>query len=113
MFPLDDLRFALAWSTAAPGFGGWRVEVVQVSSGEMVDVVPPGAEFPVFCVLPRVGYVEVIWEHAADAGGGQATVARPPTLREALLLLCPLSAECLAEIDRKQADAAVVAGGWG
>ena len=113
VFPLADLRFALAWSAAAPGFGGWRAEVVQISSGEMVDVIPPGADFPIFCVLPRTGYVEVIWEHAADAGGGQATVARPDTLRDALLLLCPLGAECLAEIDRKQADTAVLVGGWG
>ena len=113
MFPIADLRFALAWSDAAPGFGGWQVEVVQISSGEMVDVIPPGAQFPVFSVVPRMGHVEVVWEHAAEAGGGQVTVARPSTLRDALLLLCPLSAECLADIDRKLADTTVVAGCWG
>lgn len=113
VFPIADLRFALAWSVAAPGFGGWRVEVVQISSGEMVDVIPPGAEFPVFSVVPRTAHVEVIWERAADAGGGQVIVARPSSLREALLLLCPLSADCLADIDRTQADAAVLVPGWG
>ncbi|MGI4944347.1 MAG: hypothetical protein ACRYHQ_27950 [Janthinobacterium lividum] len=112
MFPIADLQFALAWSDAAPGFGGWRIEVVQISSGEMVDVVPPGAEFPVFWVVPRTGHVEVMWEHSAEAGGGQVLVARPSTLRDALLLLCPLSAECLADIDRMLADTATVAGGW-
>ena len=113
VFPIADLRFALAWSAAAPGLGGWRIEVVQISSGEMVDVIPPGADFPVFCVLPRIGHVELIWEHAADAGGEQAMVAQPSTLRDALLLLCPLGAECLAEIDRNQADTAAFAGDWG
>jgi len=112
VFPLADLRFALAWSAAAPGFGGWRVEVVQISSGEMVDVVPPGSQFPVFWVVPRIGHVEVVWEKSAEAGGGQVTVARPSTLRDALLLLCPLSAECLADIDRKLTGTAIVAGGW-
>jgi hypothetical protein len=112
VFPIADLRFALAWSAAAPGFGGWRVEVVQISSGEMLDVIPPGAQFPVFWVVPRVGHVEVVWEHSAEAGGGQVTVARPSTLRDALLLLCPLGAECLADIDRTLADTAIVTGGW-
>ena len=112
VFPIADLRFALAWSAAAPGYGGWRIEVVQISSGEMVDIVPPGAEFPVFCVVPRTGHVEVMWERSADAGGGQVTVARPSTLRDALLLLCPLSAERLTDVDRKLADTAIVAGGW-
>ena len=112
VFPIADLQFALAWSVAAPGFGGWRIEVVQISSGEMVDVIPPGAQFPVFWVVPRTEYVEVIWEHPAEAGGGQVTVARPPTLRDALLLLCPLSAECLSDINRKLADTAVVASNW-
>jgi len=112
VFPIADLRFALAWSAAAPGFGGWRVEVVQISSGEMVDVIPPGAQFPVFWVVPRVGHVEVVWEHSAEAGGGQVTVARPSTLRDALLLLCPLSSECLADIDRMLAGTAVATGGW-
>ncbi|HEY0205529.1 MAG TPA: hypothetical protein VGC15_15395 [Acetobacteraceae bacterium] len=112
MFPIADLRFALAWSAAAPGYGGWRIEVVQISSGEMVDVVPPGAQFPVFWVVPRVGHVEVMWEHSAEAGGGQVTVARPSTLRDALLLLCPLSAECLASLDRKLADTASIVEDW-
>lgn len=112
VFPIADLRFALAWSAAAPGFGGWRVEVVQISSGEMVDVVPPGSQFPVFWVVPRIGHVEVVWEQSAEAGGGQVTVARPSTLRDALLLLCPLGAECLADIDRRLAGTAIVAGGW-
>ncbi len=112
VFPIADLRFALAWSAAAPGFGGWRVEVVQISSGEMLDVIPPGAQFPVFWVVPRVGHVEVVWEHPAEAGGGQVTVARPSTLRDALLLLCSLGAECLADIDRTLADTATVTGGW-
>ena len=111
-FSIADLRFALAWSAVAPGFGGWRAEVVQISTGEMLDVTPPGAESPVFCVMPRAGHVEVIRERPAEAGGGQVTVARPRTLRDALLLLCPLDAACLAELDAQRAGAALVPG-WG
>ena len=111
-FSIADLRFALGWSAVAPGFGGWRVEVVQISTGEMLDVTPPGAAFPVFCVMPRAGHVVVVHEHAAEAGGGQVTVARPRTLRDALLLLCPLDPACLADLDVRQAGATALVPGW-
>lgn len=103
-FPIEDLRFALAWSRVAPGWGGWQVSVSEMATGEMVEVVPPGAEFPLFYVLPRAGSVEVIRERVMEVGGGQVSVAMVPTLRDALLLLCPLDADALAQAghDMKQ-----------
>jgi hypothetical protein len=101
-FAVSDLCFALAWSRVAPGFGGWQIAFMQISTGEMIDVVPPGAEFPVFHILPRAGHVELIQERSAEAGGGQVLVARCPALRDALLLLCPLGPEGLAAADAGQ-----------
>ncbi len=101
-FSVSDLCFALAWSRVAPGFGGWQIAFMQISSGEMIDVIPPGAEFPVFHILPRAGHVELIQEHCADVGGGQVLVAHCPALRDALLLLCPLDPESLATADAGQ-----------
>ena len=101
-FSVSDLCFALAWSRVAPGFGGWQIAFTQISSGEMIDVIPPGAEFPVFHILPRAGHVELIQERCADVGGGQVLVARCPALRDALLLLCPLDPECLVAVEAGQ-----------
>lgn len=112
VFPVADLRFALAWSRAAPGLGGWQVTITQISSGEMVDVIPPGAEFPVFYILPRTGHVELVRERSIEVGGGQVVVARCPTLRDALLLLCPLSQECLAGIEARPREGRAAAMPW-
>jgi len=103
-FSVSDLCFALAWSRVAPGFGGWQIAFVQISNGEMIDVIPPGAEFPVFHILPRAGHVELIQERSAEVGGGQVLVARCPALRDVLLLLCPLDPECLAAADAGQSS---------
>ncbi len=103
-FSVSDLCFALAWSRVAPGFGGWQIAFMQISNGEMIDVIPPGAEFPVFHVLPSAEYVELIQEHSAEMGGGQVLVTRCPALRDALLLLCPLDPECLAAADAGQSS---------
>lgn len=108
VFSVADLRFALAWSRVAPGFGGWRIAVLQISTGEMVEVTPPGASFAAFCALPRTGYVELVQEGSMEDGGGQVTVAQSATLRDALLLLCPLSRESLAEIEAGVGEAALM-----
>ena len=93
VFPLEDLQFALAWSQVAPGIGGWKLTVSEMTTGEIVEVTPPGAEFPVFYVLPRPNGVEIIRERVIEVGGGQVPVALLPTLRDAVLLLCPLGPE--------------------
>ena len=100
-FSIADLKFGFAWSAVAPGIDGWRIEVVQIASGEMLDVTPPGAEFPVFSILPRAGHVEVIRERPLDAGGGQVHVGRFQSLREAVLTLCPLEAGQVTRIDQE------------
>lgn len=97
-FAVDDLLFALAWSRLAPGLGGWRLSITEISTGEMVEIIPPGAEFPVFLILPRADHVEVIRERPIEAGGGQVRVATLPTLRDAVLLLCPLDAQHVFEL---------------
>ena len=99
-FPLEDLRFALAWSRMAPGLGGWQLGVSEMASGELVEVIPPGAEFPVFCILPRADGVEIIRERVMEVGGGQVSVATVPTLRDAVLLLCPLGADAMAQVSQ-------------
>ncbi|WP_426954311.1 hypothetical protein [Muricoccus radiodurans] len=99
-FPIADLRFGFAWSRVAPGIDGWRVELVQIATGEMFDVTPPGSEFPVFSILPRAGSVEMIRERPIEAGGGQVIVGCFGSLREAVLTLCPLEEGQLAQIDQ-------------
>ncbi len=109
-FPVADLEFSFAWSAVAPGIDGWRVELVQIASGEMLDVTPPGAEYPVFSILPRFGHVEVIRERPLDfgGGGGQVPVGRFPSLREAVLALCPLHKDEIAKIDRELSRPSVI-----
>ena len=99
VFPVLDLEFAFAWSRHAPGIGGWELSVVEMNTGELIEIVPPGAEFPVFYVVPRENGVEIIRERVIEVGGGQVSVANAPSLREALLLLCRLPASDLDEID--------------
>lgn len=101
LFPVADLRFGMAWSRLAPGIGGWPLTVTETTSGEMVDVTPPGAEHPVFCILPRPDHVEIIRERSIDVGGGQVTVACVDNLRQAVLLLCALDSRHIAEIDEQ------------
>ncbi len=105
-FPVDDLLFALAWSRLAPGLGGWRLAVIEIDTGEMIEIILPGAEFPVFLILPRRRHVELIRERPIEAGGGQVRVATLPTLREAVLLLCPLSLQHAFELQRSIGNAA-------
>ena len=96
-FPVEDLQFAIAWSRLAPGWGGWQASVSEMATGEIVEVTPPGAEFPLFYILPRACGVEVIRERVMEVGGGQVSVATVPTLRDAVLLLCPLGPDALAQ----------------
>ncbi len=100
VFPVEDLLFALEWSRVAPGLGGWQVAVTEINSGEMVEVTPPGAEVPVFCILPRGDHVELIRERPIEVGGGQVHVGRLPNLLEAVLKLCPLGPQQAFDLER-------------
>lgn len=97
-FPVDDLSFAMAWSRVAPGIGGWRLAVSEMTSGEIVEIIPPGAKFPVFYVLPRPGGAEIIWDCSTVVEDDQASLGLLPSLRDAVLLLCPLTSEVLAQV---------------
>ena len=98
VFPVEDLQFAMAWSRVAPGFGGWTLAVSEMTTGELVEVTPPGAEFPVFYVLPRPEGTEIIRERVIEVGGGQVSEAMVPSLRDAVLLLCPLGSEGMEQL---------------
>jgi hypothetical protein len=89
-FPVKHLAFALAWAAAAPG--GWVVKVTVVNDGELVSVVPPGAEFPVFFLALEHGAVETVRQRPAELGGELVGHGSHWTLVEAVLALCPLSA---------------------
>ena len=89
-FPVDHLTFALAWAAVAPG--GWMVTVAAVNNGELVSVVPPGAEVPVFFLGLEHGVVETVRHRPAELGGQLVGHGAHRTLIEAVLALCPLSA---------------------
>ena len=98
-FPVGDLAFAMAWSRVAPGIGGWRLAVSEMTSGEIVEIIPPGAKLPVFYVLPRPGGAEIIWDCSTAVENDQVSLGLVPSLRDAVLLLCPLSLDLLAQIE--------------
>jgi hypothetical protein len=92
-----DIAFVLAWSRLAPGFGGWQVAFDREPSTELVSIVPPGAEDPVF-VIRRPGVDVVMHRNRPDGRGEPVEVGHYKTLRDAVLALCPLSGDALEEI---------------
>ena len=49
--PLADLHFAFGWARLAPGQAVWKTRVFNISSGEMIEVSPPGSEHADFLVF--------------------------------------------------------------
>ncbi len=91
-FEPADLAFALAWEVYAPGLGGWSVLVdTDENGGEYLLVDPPLVYGDGFVVCP-------------DDTGTVITCStgtyRASNLREAMLLICPLSPDALAAVER-------------
>ena len=91
-FSHPELAFALAWEVYAPGLGGWTVTPDEGDDGAIVLLVDP----PLVC---GDGF-----ELRPDADGVLITSSlgqhRAPTLRDALLLICPLSPAALGGAER-------------
>lgn len=90
-FSPADSAFALAWEVYAPGLTGWTVLVDNDDEGaEIMLVDPPLAYDNGFTLRPDGRDIIVSWS------GGQR---RASSVREALLLLCPLAPEHLIAAD--------------
>ena len=97
VFHPSDIAFLHGWSRAAPGHGGWRIEVDDERSPERVGVMPPGAEEALF-VIRREAHETVLFRRRPARNGELEEIARFDGLRDALLALCPLPDEALEDI---------------
>lgn len=88
-FHKADVLYALEWSATAPGAGGWDVLVDDEARTRLVSVVPPGSNVPTFLIFRKGAETEVIWINPATTGE-VLEVGRYPSLRAAVLALCPL-----------------------
>ena len=90
-FSEQDLAFALAWEVHAPGLGGWTVLNDTDEDGtDMLLVDPPlvyGEGFVVRRDSVGVSITSPLGTH------------RAATLRDALLLICPLGREALDAVE--------------
>lgn len=91
-FSEQDIAFALAWEVYAPGLGGWTVQIDTDEDGTDTLLVDPPLVY-------GDGFVVRL-----DAGGVLVTsplgIHRASTVRDALLLICPLSGEALDAVER-------------
>lgn len=95
VFHPADVAFVLAWSNAAVGLDGWRVELDQPGAPEEIRVIPPGADVPVFFLSRMVG--EILLERRS-ASGERREVTHFANAREAVLALCPLDDAAVEQI---------------
>jgi hypothetical protein len=90
-FSAAELEFALAWAVFAPGLGGWTVQAdISEDGAKSLLVDPPlvyGDGFQLWLDGPET---VISWS---------AEERRVATLREAMLLICPLSPEALAAVE--------------
>lgn len=92
-FAPRDVQWALAWASVAPG--GWSAEIVASCDGdEYFGVTPPGSSVCVFLIDPDIYGAATLWRP-----GQYDLVAHYPTLRDAVLALCPLEPRQLGEVD--------------
>ena len=95
VFHPSDVAFARAWSDAAPGIDGWRLQLDREERTEEILVLPPGAEAPVFRLV-RPGR-DVLLQKLRP-GADPEEIGGFEGLREAILTLCPLGDEALEAI---------------
>ncbi len=92
LFSDEDIAFALAWEVYAPGLGGWTVQRdVEEDGTDLVFVDPPLVYGDGFAIRPERDGVRIV---------SPLGMHRAATLRDALLLICPLGAQALEQADR-------------
>ena len=91
-FAAFDLAFALAWEIYAPGLGGWTVLIdTDDNDVEFLQVDPPLVYGDGYTV--RLEGSEVVISCAIGT-------FRAASLREAMLLICPLSPDALSAVEK-------------
>lgn len=107
-FPLADLIFARSWERLS----GWTVHVDDDDDGEIVGLVPPGCDLVSFAARPpEDGGLLLDCNPQPDGwtrrhGYAEGPVGAFPSLRNALLTLCPLSAAEVAKADAETTEEA-------
>jgi len=99
VFDRSDVLYALEWAALAPGIGGWTVLLDSHEITRLVSVIPPGLAYPAFTMTRADGAVSLSHVRPSAAPHPSREVARLASLREAVLLLCPLSDEDIATVD--------------
>ncbi len=98
VYQASDIAFVRARSAAAPGFGGWRVAFDPEGAPEQVLVTPPGSEEPRF-VVTRAPREVVLHRIRPERNGEQEEIERFEGVRQAVLVLCPIGAEVVEQIN--------------
>ncbi len=94
-FSAQEFAFALAWELYAPGLGGWTVQRDTEDDGDQIILVdPPLVYGDGFALRKDADEVRI----TSPLG-----VHRAASLRDALLLICPLGGEALAAADQMAA----------
>lgn len=94
-FTAQEFAFALAWEIYAPGLGGWTVQRdSEEDGGDLILVDPPLVYGDGFVVQKNGEGVSI-----TSALG----LHRAASLRDGLLLICPLGREALDAADRMAA----------
>jgi hypothetical protein len=91
VFHRADILYALEWAAAAPGIGGWNVQLDDDQQTRKVSVVPPGSEVPTFFIARAGSEVQLTWLRGTGDRATIVEVARFASLREAVRSLCALS----------------------
>ncbi len=107
-FSPEDVRWASAWAEVAPGLGGWGVSFAQDAepgndaepgeSGQVLFAYPP-SPMRGLGTLPREPWAITATAEGVLIGDSDYQDIAAPTLRDALLIVCPLSPDQMAEAD--------------
>ncbi len=92
-FSDQDVAFALAWEVHAPGLGGWTVQSDTDDHGTDLLLVDPPLVYGDGFVLRPDALAGVVITSALGTH-------RAASVREALLLICPLGCDALDAVER-------------
>ena len=103
-FRPEDVRWALAWEEVAPGLGGWRLIFEKDEEGDEVAFAYPPS--PIRRLVEREPWSITMTAEGVRIDGrdddlidGECQGIEARSLRDALLIVCPLSPEQMAEAD--------------